>query len=60
MGSQGLDMGMLLSFKVALRVRVMEQDKLRQYERKQNRGNQKIWKHILITETADKVNAGQT
>lgn len=53
-------MGMLLSFKVALRVRAMEQDKLREYERKQNRGNQKIWKHILITETADKVNAGQT
>lgn len=52
-------MGMLLSFKVGLKVRVIEQDKLREYEREQNRGNHEIWKCILMTETADKVNAGQ-
>lgn len=51
-------MGMLLSFKVVSRV--IEQDKLREYERKLNRRNHKIWKFILITETADKINAGQT
>lgn len=51
-------MGMLLSFKVVSRV--IEQDKLREYERKLNRRNHKIWKFILITKTADKINAGQT
>lgn len=53
-------MAMLLSFKVVLKLRVIEQDKGREYERKQNRGNSEIWKCILITETADEVNAGQT